>query len=388
MPEAGTPAAPPPGTGREKGGRGRETALDGLRGLAATVVVIRHAFNAVTIDPELRRQVLESPLALFLNAQGAVQLFFVLSGYVLAMSLAGGLGGAAVPRFFVRRVFRIHPPYVFAVLFAWCASFFYLQTGAGAGLTPWLRESAAVHIGVGELALALLFPGEASGQLTVGWTLRVELIFSFLLPLLVLIAVRTHAWVLLVVALLGLWLPLSLNVAWYGIDFALGVLAYLHRERLVGLVRALPAPAAAAAGIGALALLCSPMLLGWHSGVLGVLASGFDPLSIVLMAAGSFALIVVVLARPGAGRVLSIPPIRFLGRVSFSLYLLHHTILLLIAPITSRPVNFFVLMPLLLALSLVAAELSYRFVERPSIALGRHLSHRLRRGGGGGTASG
>jgi len=362
--------------------RGRETALDGLRGLAATVVVLRHGFNTVAIEPELRRQLLESPLALFLNAQGAVQLFFVLSGYVLAMSLAGGLGGWSVPRFFVRRVFRIHPPYVFAVLFAWCASFFYVQTGPEAGLTVWLRESAAVHIGAGELFLALLFPGEASGQLTVGWTLTVELAFSFLLPLLVLIAVRTHWSVLLVVALLPLQLPLSFKVAWYGVDFALGVLAWLHRDTLVGLVRALPAPAAAGAGLAALALLCSPMLLGWHSGVLGVLAAGFDPVSIVLMAAGAFALIVVVLARPGAARALSIPPIRFLGRVSYSLYLLHHTVLLLIAPLASRPLDFFVLTPLLLLLSLGAAELSYRWIELPSISLGRRLSLRLGSGGG------
>ena len=353
---------------------GRETALDGLRGLAATAVVLRHGFNAVSMPPDLRRQLLESPLALFLNAQGAVQLFFVLSGYVLAMSLARSAGRRSVPRFFIRRVFRIHPPYMFAVLFAWCASFFYVQTDPGAGLTVWLRESTAVHIGAGPLALAMLFPGEASGQLTVGWTLTVELIFSFLLPLLILFAVRVHWSALLIAALLPLQLPLSFRVLWYGIDFALGVVAYLHREALVGFVRALPVPAAAVAGVAALALLCAPMLLGWHSGVLGVLAAGFDPASIVLMAAGAFGLIVLVLARPGAMRALSLPPLRFLGRVSYSLYLLHHTILLLIAPITPRPADFFVLTPLLLVVSLGVAELSYRWIELPSIALGRRLS--------------
>ena len=58
----------------------RVVALDGLRALAALVVVVSHTSNAIPTNWLLRSDLLESPLAIFLNAHGAVQLFFVLSG--------------------------------------------------------------------------------------------------------------------------------------------------------------------------------------------------------------------------------------------------------------------------------------------------------------------
>ena len=73
---------------------GRIAALEGLRGLAGVVVVARHSLNAVQMPLPLRRALLEGPLAPLLNAQGAVQLFFVLSGYVLARSLSRHSGMA------------------------------------------------------------------------------------------------------------------------------------------------------------------------------------------------------------------------------------------------------------------------------------------------------
>src|SRR5688572_5584929 len=99
--------------------------LDGLRAVAAVVVVARHTVNAIAMPEAVRHALLASPLGLLLSAQGAVRLFFVLSGFVLARSLARGPGSGNVLQFYVRRLFRIHPPYVFGVLVAWLAAFFY-----------------------------------------------------------------------------------------------------------------------------------------------------------------------------------------------------------------------------------------------------------------------
>ena len=85
------------------------TALDGLRGIAATIVLLRHTFNAVVMPPDVRRGILESPLAPLLNGQGAVQLFFVLSGFVLAMSLSRDTRLRSVPAFYAKRILRIQP---------------------------------------------------------------------------------------------------------------------------------------------------------------------------------------------------------------------------------------------------------------------------------------
>lgn len=112
-------------------GSGHLAALDGLRGIAATIVVIRHVFNAAAMPVETRIAILHSPLAVVLNGQGAVQLFFVLSGFVLAASLARGRGWVDLLQFYVKRVFRVHAPYVFGLVFAWVASRAYPVPGGG-----------------------------------------------------------------------------------------------------------------------------------------------------------------------------------------------------------------------------------------------------------------
>ena len=65
--------------------------MEGLRGVAATIVVVRHTTNAIAMPEGTRRALLEGPWAPLLDAQGAVALFFVLSGFVLAGSFAAAV---------------------------------------------------------------------------------------------------------------------------------------------------------------------------------------------------------------------------------------------------------------------------------------------------------
>jgi peptidoglycan/LPS O-acetylase OafA/YrhL len=175
----------------------RMAALDGLRGIAAMVVVLRHLFNAVAMPLEIRMAVLHSPLALILNGQGAVQLFFVLSGFVLAASLERGTASADILQFYLKRIARVHVPYAFGLLFAWIASTAYPNNGID-GLSTFFGRFTVVHLEFRELLRFMLFPGDAALQLPVGWTLGVEMLFSLLMPLMVLVASRTHWSVLLV----------------------------------------------------------------------------------------------------------------------------------------------------------------------------------------------
>ncbi|MFT5441879.1 MAG: peptidoglycan/LPS O-acetylase OafA/YrhL, partial [Myxococcota bacterium] len=86
----------------------RVSSLDGLRGVAAIIVVVGHTIGAVL-----------APLGI---AGPSVMLFFVLSGYCLSASATRGDRSTDRLQFYVRRIFRIHPAFVFALLVAWQVS--------------------------------------------------------------------------------------------------------------------------------------------------------------------------------------------------------------------------------------------------------------------------
>lgn len=350
-------------------------ALDGLRGVAALVVVARHSFGALPMTREARMEVLGTPLGIPLNAQGAVELFFVLSGFVLAGSISRNRSSLDLVAYYVKRWFRIHPPYLAGVLFAWCAGFFYVVPEP-AELSSWIRKLSAVHIDAGELWRSLWFPGGAYGQLPVGWTLTVEAIFSILMPLFLVIARRTH-WAVLLVLAMALPILVGERLLLFGIDFALGVATYLERERLRRWASRAPAWVPwCVLGVA---------LWSWVPGVLGWSTASdlfLEMRRITVMGAGSASLLVLVMTTRWPNRFFSLGPVVGLGRISYSLYLVHIPVLVLAAPLAigigpwpAGVTVFGVTAVVSLAISLVG----YRLVERPSILLGNRLCRSLGR---------
>lgn len=134
-------------------GGSRGAALDGLRGVAALVVVAFHVSALVTWHPAALWIAGMTPLGVVVNGPAAVHVFFVLSGFVLTHSLMRTPGAAGTLRYCVRRVFRIHPPYMAAVLFAWALTF--LPPGAPA-LTAVALEIPALRRLLASLAAVFL----------------------------------------------------------------------------------------------------------------------------------------------------------------------------------------------------------------------------------------
>jgi len=108
--------------------------LDAVRGIAAFVVVLHHCWQAVLPDQnvfpfgtppaailgsalQVAYWVALSPLRLLFAGHAAVAVFFVLSGFVLAKSMAGNATKGYLP-FLVRRVFRIWVPFAVVILLA------------------------------------------------------------------------------------------------------------------------------------------------------------------------------------------------------------------------------------------------------------------------------
>jgi peptidoglycan/LPS O-acetylase OafA/YrhL len=343
-----------------------------VRGVAAVTVVAGHALMAVSHGDDWFAWIQRNPLIALLNLRLAVEAFFVLSGFVLASSLARNRHASELPQYAVRRVFRIHVPYVFAVLFSWAASFFYGPLRSEVG--PIFHHFAKIHLTGAELARSLTFPGTAGHQVPVGWTLEVEMVFSLLLPLLFWLARRTHQAVLLAACALPLaWGPQGHPTLKYALDFGIGIALFLERERVARALARIGAPLAVGLLAVGLASAALPRWLGWP-----LRFDGSSPAEILLQGVGATALVALGGFHPFVRRFFAVRPCLYLGRISYSLYLLHVPVLLVLASLPVGggdlwiPIAAFVLV-------LPLSALSYRLVERPAVVAGNRLCARIAR---------
>jgi peptidoglycan/LPS O-acetylase OafA/YrhL len=149
-----------------------------LRGLAALVVVASHAWRSPWNDPSGSTTTFlyssaehvyggwtTDVLSILGNGAAAVNLFFVISGFVLLQSLTRGPDSNWVnaARFVVARVFRIYPAVLVTI-----GTFILIFYATGASIC-----SAAAYEPVKLLRNALLLDTEIVGVM---WTLRVEML--------------------------------------------------------------------------------------------------------------------------------------------------------------------------------------------------------------------
>lgn len=345
----------------------RVVALDGLRGIAALIVVFGHSFGAIEIPGLGRLLFLESPLVVLLNPIGAVHLFFVLSGFCLAGSYERGRGGLDIVQFLIRRVFRIYPPYVFAVLVTWGLSFWYVIPLAEQGVSAEFLRHLRVHVQPGVMLAALRFPGMVQGQFPHGYTLEIEMIFSLLFPLLMWTSNRLHWSLLVALSLLAIFVTGQLHYSQrYALDFALGIGLYVERDRLAEFFGKLPKPIAR--GLVPLGLL----IFAYPTYAIRM----FDWWAVLAFSVGSTLLVAGAIFLPGLARVLASRPVSALGRISYSIYLLHFALLCWLTRLIDHRLGVLegmAFIALVVGCTLLVSSVSYRWVERPSIRLGNRL---------------
>jgi peptidoglycan/LPS O-acetylase OafA/YrhL len=94
----------------------------------------------------------------------------------------------------------------------------------------------------------------------------------------------------------------------------------------------------------------------------------------IFYAAGAFLLIALCIHSDAAKRLLRHGALLWLGKVSYSLYLSHHVVLLAMAHLLYRQLPMWAILALFLPLSLIVAEILNRLIELPSSKLGKSLS--------------
>jgi peptidoglycan/LPS O-acetylase OafA/YrhL len=330
------------------------------------------------------------------DGAAAVDLFFVLSGFVLALPFVGDDGKPVRCGTFVfRRLLRILPAYWFSLAVALALRYGAFDPGGLAELHAGFRsywsgppESFLDHLTLfgwwsdtNRINPVMRIDGAIGSINPVIWSLVVELRMSFVFPLLLpLIAgVRTVRLALLsvvVVALVGHAVPFL----WALPLFVFGGLIAQFRSRL-GSLRSVLGPVGM---VGAWALAVALCDVRFSIPGLRTTFAMWHYLS------GAGAALVIALIVSGSGVVfLSSRPVAFLGRISYSFYLLHFPILLTAASLSPLvtpwgTAAWAMVAAVALAATVLLAWFSQAFVEAPGQRAGKWLEtrlHRVRRAG-------
>jgi peptidoglycan/LPS O-acetylase OafA/YrhL len=356
-------------------------ALTGLRGFAALWVLLYHVW-AMSGGPALSMPGIPAMKgATFLSLGWAgVDLFFCLSAFLLVLPFANWrYAGAAKPasgRYLMRRILRIYPAYLFqlTVLVLIAAMF-------GHGRVLSVQELVA------HLFLWFNMGWDWVTPLVGVWfTLPIEFSFYLLLPFLApLIDRRRWPWLLLGAILISIGYRYFTHIAFLDEPAAIQVIAI---ERLPGridqfVIGMLAGTAFVAAGLRGWRP-ASPERWFWvgMAGLLGVSAALIEvadsywaghPLLYVWHALFSACLVPVLLACAWDARsatwLLANRPMRYLGDISFGVYLWHMPVILLILTYIPESwpqvLRFWILLLAALVTTLLVAEISHRFIERP-----------------------
>jgi peptidoglycan/LPS O-acetylase OafA/YrhL len=359
--------------------------IEGMRGLAALSVAIFHSVPLVIGDRvvallDLRVWAVSdveggvvTALTILFNGSAAVSVFFVVSGFVLGLSLDRDRRPACVTAaaFGLHRLARIMPALgvnLTLTLLAWMA----LAALAPPPLIEPVPDLAAYLRNLLLLDFTLNYAS---------WTLQIELQAVAIIVAAHFARARWGEWVLPAVtalAIVVIFLPSSvrgLRVADYAFMFLLGMMI----ARRVPLAACGKGRAAALVCVGLVMLLATRSVLGFSSRWT-LLAEG----------CGAAMLCTVAAMRPPVRLLAALDRgvVRHLGRISYSFYLYHPSMLLLMgAPMKlARLAGLPAVVELAIGLAAAAATvagafaagwLSYLVVERPCIAGGRWLSARL-----------
>ncbi|WP_158630108.1 acyltransferase [Cohnella sp. AR92] len=374
--------------------------LDSLRGIAAVIVVLTHLIaNAlIAVMPGFLRQALTatlSPFSVLTNGRAAVISFFILSGFVLSLPILQE-GRIHYSSYLVRRFFRLYIPYLAAIalsLIFYSLCRHHLPIGALSDDVnhTWLSIHPSViweHI----IAVGSIHSSEID---VVIWSLVHEMRISIVFPFVVLL-LKDARWfysiaIGMALSALGIansyfhWqtyegMPTTLFDSLHYLNFfIIGMLLAKHRMAIIrfytNLSRRIRIGVLAGAFIfynyAIAPVIVLKEVVSKHAAIEW---ASYMMLGEWITAIGVIGFIVIALSSAAAKKLLTRRAPLFLGNISYSLYLYHFPIMLLLIFTLYGAVPLTLLMGISFTLSIGISYISYRWIEKPSIALGRFLT--------------
>jgi peptidoglycan/LPS O-acetylase OafA/YrhL len=349
-------------------GTRRFPGLDGLRAIAATMVIFYH---------------FGGPNWTFLSGWVGVYIFFVLSGFLITTLLLreqDRTGRISLSNFYIRRVFRILPPYL--VILGGIVAFVLLRAEFRERDFPQALKYYLTFLNEFLPAVTNGTDNFFSGSWTLGIEEKFYLVWPFLLVAIGIGAAKRKfllvgAAMVILLALVPLtsgWVLEGSKTAIYRSTIHYFILAggcllaiLLHYRRGYAVLRPLTHPLAAIPIVAAFGLMTANLDRIWTETQQNLLLLvGYAVLTMLLL---------IVLVSPGPLRwLLGTAPMRFVGERSYSLYLLQgpvHFVVVQAVPGLAQHRTVSALTVFLVGLAI--ADLIHRWVEKPLIDVGKRL---------------
>ena len=352
--------------GRSKAGESRDHSghiieLQSLRGIAATAVLFGHVIGYYSIPNWL------VDIGKFSNGRAAVVIFFVLSGYVLTQSLrSSAFDLPAVARFYLQRWFRIYPA-IWSISLLGLGYLVVLHWNIPVdNINPEFRRYFRVER-YDLLHILGSFAGVQAFLLPQLWSIFIEIVASIAMPGIAFVALYRPRWMpLLLIIAVAISFAIEhspYDICLYFMDFIVGAALAMH------LLPPIPLPWLA------------PVCLVILSATLFIPLSYVSPTAHIIETFFSALTISVLISTPiwwMRSRFM-----KFVGDISYSIYLLHFLVLCLIAKAFAlvhlgldTVVMTFLLAGATYAVTIPLAWVSYVYVEQPGVRLGKTIVRR------------
>lgn len=345
--------------------------LDSVRGIAAMMVVVYHFIGWKWGDYTKYHVA-----SLIFNGSDAVSFFFVLSGFVLSYKYFHSDAKLNLPRYTYKRILRLYPAFIVTILF----NFLYwnrMEILAG-NILPVLSD--AFLFTNNKLFLEYTMVRNVHTYYIPGWTMGVEMTLSLLMPFLILAgknSIKTLWWFLPVCFLLGSYISMFI------FHFTLGTLLSYYYPQL----KSFSWKTWKYKNYNLLILIGTFLFFSIrHLNKIFPLPKAYYYLAEFLKldffhytGIASAIILIWVISNQKAQKFLETKTLLFLGKISYSIYLMHWIFVVFVMDYWDKLISYFpnyylgfgLLLAFVIIATIVSATFLYNFVEKPFINIAR-----------------